>query len=319
LLYNEYNQQTHANQELPDHSDNAAGPMPGLVCSVPVGTYANVTHYSPQGLDKYFDGGGGTHKCIQFGAAGTNGNNNQGGWVQTPNPNAASYQTLLNRLKNYTQFTVAIYAIPKKVKNSDRNTTNTGSPYSASNQGNVGTLYWAASDSIHTKFGEARYDRPSAAIWYDSFVSSTNTVTMHFQVTVNNGTANGQLLTINKAGCSIYSNINQGVWRMYTLVFNNGTMTAYYDTTPIGSVTAAGGFTSILPNDYGFTLGMRDIRADSPTYKCPTQYKHPGTNYMFYNGLMDQISFWDSALSAQEVENWFNNYVDRAAKYYIRD
>ncbi len=318
LLYNEYSAQTHANQTLPDHSDNPAGPMPGRVCAIG-DNYNNVTHYSPQGLDKYFAGGGGTHKCIQFGAAHTNGNNHSGGWVQTPNPLDANYTTLLDRLKNYNQFTVALYAIPQKVKNSDRNTTNTGSLWVASNKGNVGTLYWAASNPNNSKFGQPGYTRPSAAIWYDSYVEATSTVTMHYGITINDGTADGQYYEIPRPGCPIFSNINSGVWHMYTLVFNNGVLTAYYDTDVVDSIVIPGGFTSIMPNDYGFTLGMRDIRADTPTSLVPTQIKHFGTNYMFYNGLLDQISFWDSALTSQEVENWFNNYVDRTAKYYIRD
>jgi hypothetical protein len=314
-LYNEYNQQTHANQELPDQSSHPDGPMPGFVCAVGPNSYNNVTSYSPLGLDKYFSGGGGTHKCIKFGSNQTNGKDHSGGWVQVPDPNSPDYNDLLDRLKNYNQFTIALYVIPEKVKQNDRNRTNQGDPYSTNNRGNTAALYWAASDPYNSKYGEPGYSRPSAAIWYDNYNEANDTVTMRYGVTIDDSTAYGTYMEITRPGCRIYSNLNQGIWGMYTLVFNNGTMDAYYDTQLIESKTALGG-TSIMPNDYGFTLGMRDIRVDG---LCPTQLKHPDTNYMFYNGLMDQISFWDRALSAQEVENWFNNYVDMSVKHYIRD
>lgn len=318
VLYNDYGQQTHAPDVLPDQSAHPSGiPMDGYV--VAVGTaFSNVVKYSPLGLDKYFAGGGGTHKCLQFGAARINGLDHIGGWVQVPNPTSDSttLNTLMNRLKNYNDFTVAVYAQPEKVKNSAANSVNEGQPYFVSNKGNVGTLYWAATDPYNAKFGQSAYDKPAAAIWYDNYNSTNNTVTMHYEVTIDNGTASGTLLSIERPGCPIYSNLGADKWHMYTLVFNNGTLSAYYDTQLYQSKTAAGGYTSIKPNDYGFTLGMRDIRADG---LCPTQAKHSGTNYMFYNGLLDQITFWDSALSAQEVENWFNNYVDRQVKHYIRD
>jgi hypothetical protein len=320
-LYNDYNAQTHANHELPDQSGNSNGPMPGEVCAIGASGYQNVIHYSPQGLDKYFSGGGGTHKCIKFGANSTNGKDNEGGWVQVPNPSAANYTALLDRLKTYDEFSIALYAMPEKVKNSDRNTTNQGSPYDVNNRGNVGTLYWAASNPNNAKFGQPGYDRPSAAIWYDTFNNANNTVTMHFQITINDATANGTLMTIDRPGCPVYTNISSSsnIWHMYTLTFSHGVMSAYYDTQLIQTKTAQGGFTTIKPNDYGFTLGMRDIRADSPTPLCPTLVKNTGTNYMFYNGLLDQISYWDRGLTVQEIENWFNNYVDRSVKYYIRD
>lgn len=315
-LYNEYNAQTHANHELPDQSGNSNGPMPGMVVAVGGAAYDNVTSYSPLGLDKYFDGGGGTHKCIKFGSNQTNGKNHQGGFVQVPRPDAANYNDLLDRLKTYNEFTVAIYVIPEKVKTNDRNVTNQGSPYNVNNRGNVGTLYWAATNPFNAKFGDFAYDKPAVAIWYDNYNLANDTVTMHFQVTIDDGTAAGELMTIDRPGCRVYSNLSQGIWHMYTLTFNNGVMTAYYDTQIIQTKTAQGGFTNIKPNDFGFTLGVRDIRADGLT---PTQVKHSATNYMFYNGLMDQISYWDRGLSALDVENWYNNYVDMSAKYYIRD
>lgn len=311
LLYNEYNQQTHADNELPDQSNNAAGPMPGRVCVVGT-TFSNILFYSPQGLDKYFSGGGGTHKCLWFGSAQPNGKDHTGGWVQTPDPSSANLATLLDRLKNYTDFTVALYAIPQEL---NRNDVNTGAG-GVSVKGNSAALYWAASDPYHAKFSEPGYDRPSAAIWYDNYNASNHTVTMHYGVTIRDGTPFGTYHEIALPGCRVFSNLSKGVWHMYTLVFSNGVLRAYYDTQLVEEKIIPGGYTSIMQNDYGFTLGMRDIRADG---LCPTQVKHTGTNYMFYNGLMDQISFWDSALSASEVENWFNNYVDRSVKHYIRD
>lgn len=322
VLYNEYNQQTHTPDELPDQSEHPSGvPMEGYC--VAVGTdFSNIIHYSPLGLDKYFEGGGGTHKCLEFGAAQTNGKNHTGAWVQTPNPMADSttYQILLDRLKTYNEFTVALYAIPTLIKNPDASVTNQGTG-GITNGGNVGTLFWAASNPNNSKTGEPGYSRPSAAIWYDDRQGGANnsTATMHFGVTVNDGTADGTYMEITMPGARIYNNVKREYWRMYTMTFYYGVLTAYYDADPIGTLTAPGGHTQIMPNDYGFTLGMRDIRADSPTGLCPTQYKHPGTNYMFYNGLLDQITFWDKALTPEEVENWFNNYVDASVKYYIKD
>jgi hypothetical protein len=316
VLYNEYNQQTHSPNEVPDQSEHPSGiPMEGYLTAV--GTdFSNIIHYSPQGLDKYFTGGGGTHKCLEFGAAQTNGKNHIGAWVQVPNPYNANYDVLVDRINTPDKFTIAIYAKPERIKNNDRNVTNQGDPYSINNRGNTAVLYWAASDPYNSKYGEPGYSRPSAAIWYDNFNSANNTVTMHFGVTIADSTANGTYMEITRDNCPIYSNLNAGAWRMYTMVFNNGTLSAYYDTQLIETKTAVGGFTTVKPMEHGFTLGMRDIRVDG---LLPTQVKHDQTNYMFYNGLLDQISFWDRPLTATEVENWFNNYVDESVKYYIRD
>lgn len=297
VLYNEYNQQTHANQTLPDQSEHPDGPMPGLVCTND--TFQNIVKYSPLGLDKYFDGGGGTHKCLEFGAAQPNGRNGKYGWVQTPDPNAANYSQLIDRLSNYEDMTIAIYAIPQR----------------QSQVPNEGVLYWMASDPYNSRFDQPGYTRPSVAIYYDSYNASTQTVTMRYRITVDDTTAYGTPYELSKPGVRIYGNYTQGVWRMFTIVFDRGVFRAYFDTQLVGSMTIPG-VTRLKPNDYGFTLGMKDIRVDG---NCPTQTIHGATNYMGYNGLMDQISFWDRPLSAQQVENWFNDYVDRSQKYYIRD
>ncbi len=320
VLYNDYDSQAHAPDSLLDHSSHPSGiPMTGLITAV--GTdFSNVVHYSSDGLDKYFTGGGGTHKCLEFGAAMTNGKDHVGGWVQCPSPASESYQLLLDRLKTYNQFTVAVYAKPQIVKSADRNVTNQGADGAAITiGGNSAALYWAASDPEHSKFNEPGYERPSIGIWYDNYNAVAKTVTMHYQVTINDGTASGTSMQITRAGCPINSNLTQLAWHMYTLTFLNGTLTAYYDSDVVGTVTAPGGYTTIMPNDYGFTLGMKDIRGDTPTPLCPTQVKDPATCYMFFNGLLDQITYWDVCLTPQDVENWFNNYVDKAEKLYIRD
>jgi len=317
VLYNDYGSQTHTPDELPDQSNHISGiPMDGLVTAI--GTaFSNIIHYSPLGLDKYYVGGGGTHKCLEFGAAMTNGKNNIGAWVQCPDPFSPNKQLLLDRLKTYDQFTVALYAIPQKIKSNEAAVTNTGSG-GVTVGGNTGVLYWAASNPDYAKYGQNGYDRPSAAIWYDSYVASSNTVTMHYGVTIDDATVDGTYMEIIRPGCPIYSNMNQGVWHMYTMTFLNGVLTAYYDANVVDTKTATGGST-IQPNDYGFTLGMRDIRSDLPFPLCPSLYKHPGTNYMFYNGLLDQITYWDVALTPEDVENWFNNYIDATDKLYIKD
>jgi hypothetical protein len=301
-LYNDYQAQTHNTDiVLPDKSEHPSGIlMEGVVSAMP-GSNNNIIHYSPHGLDKYFTGGGGSHKCLDFGAGGkTNGGGSGGAWIQVPNPNDPDISTLLDRLKNYNQFTISFYAIPK---------IKSGIP-------NNGAIFWAPSNPYNSKAGQPGYTRPSAAIWFDSYNATSKTVKMHFGVTVHDSTAAGTYMEITKVGCPISSNANNDPWNMYTLVFNNGTLSAYYNLQLIETKTAQGGFTTIMPNDFGFTLGMRDIRVDG---QWPTHAKDAGTDYMFYNGLLDQISFWDRALSAHEIENWFNNYVDASTKYYIRD
>jgi len=305
FLYNDYTGQTHNTYKiLPDQSEYAESgdPMFGRVCSIP-GSNPNIIHYSSKALDKYIQGGGGTHKCVEFGSAQTNGRNNNFAWIQTPDPSAPNYQDLLNRLKQYNVFTISIYAMP--VYKSGVN--------------NFGTLIWFASNPNHSKSDQPGYPRPSAAIWYNNYNSSTKRVTMHYGVTINDATTNGTYMEVTQPNVQMYSSPNQGVWRMFTLVFNNGVLSAYFDTQLVGTATAAGGYTSIKPNDFGFTLGMRDIRADSPNPLNPTQWKHPGTDYMFYNGLMDQIAFWDRAFTPEEIDDHYNNYIDASVKLYIKD
>lgn len=309
FLYNDYSQQTHNTYcILPDQSEyaDAGDPMIGRVCSV-TNSNPNIIHYSSKALDKYVQGGGGTHKCVYFGQAAVNGSSGQYAWIQTPDPSAPNYQDLLDRLKNYEVFTISVYALPAY----------------KSGVNNKGTLIWFASNPYEAKNDVAShcYDRPSAAIWYDNYNSSAKTVTMHYGVTINDGTTHGTYHHLSKSGVKIVSNVNNSssAWHMHTLVFDHGTMTAYYDNIVVDTYTFPGGFTSIMPNDYGFTLGMRDIRADSPTGLNPTNYKHPSSDYMFYNGLMDQMAVWDRAFSPEEIDMQFNNYTDSTEKLYIKD
>jgi hypothetical protein len=293
VLYNDYQAQTHSNNDkyLPCQVTLADGScIEGLVCGM---GNKNTLHYSPHGLDKYFSGGGGTHKCLQFGAAKTNGTSGNYAWIQTPNPHlpAATLGQYINRLHATNQFSVALYVTPAS-----------GFTY--------GTLYWAASDPTHSWPTTAvGYNRPAAAIWYNTIAGVK---TMHFGVTVNDATANGTYYEVTKPNFDITN------WHMYTLVFSNGVLSAYYDTQLVNSITT-GTATTIKNMAYGFTLGMRDIRSDSPTPLCPTGIIQNSPDYMFYNGLMDQISYWDQALTPQAISNWFNNYVDATQKYYIRD
>lgn len=325
ILYGDYGAQFHTPEIVEDTSPQIP-PTEGYLFGLNDDQENNIKLES-----KGVWGNGSGHKCFYFGHGNNhpNGKNDAGAGIQVPNPllDSLTYALLINRLKCYDQFTVSCYAKVKRVDDSSVNEET--SPYGTTpfpvqnintTNGNCGTLMWFASNPYQSLDTEPGYTRPSIAMWYDSY-RTTNpnryTVTMHYGVTIDNPLfAGGVYREITKTAVPTYphNQIGNGDWHMFTMTFLNGTLTAYYDGDMVGSLNAL--YNTIKPNDYGLTIGIRDIRSDG---LCPTQYKEPGTNYMFFNGLMDYYSYWDVALTPDQIEDWYNQTIGRTVKHYIRD
>jgi hypothetical protein len=323
VLYGDYGAQFHIPELVEDQSSQIP-PTIGYLFGIGA-TATNVIKLNSKGVW----GNGSGHKCFNFGfQSANNGSGNTGCGIQVPNPlDAANYATLINRLKCYNEFTVSCYAQIEQMSAATVNLPTANQPNGTggnivNNNGNCGTLIWFASNPNNSKYDQVGYTRPSIALWHDNYQSSTKTVTMHYGITIDNFTANGTYREITKTGVPTFVRNklggNSAVWHMFTMTFLNGTLTAYYDNTVVGTLTALGG-NSIKHNDYGFTVGIRDIRADTPTPLCPTHYRHPGTNYMCYNGLLDYYSYWDIALTPDQINDWYNGTIGRTVKNYIRD
>lgn len=331
VLYGDYGAQFHI-PEIVEDTSLQDPPTEGYLFGI--GTeHAAIVKLASQGVW----GTGSGHKCFEFGhnSSQLNGENHKGAGIQVPNPiNVTDYETVLNRLKQYDEFTVSCYAKIRRLNNTSINegfgSNGTGGNI-VNNRGNCGTLMWYASNPYSARFFEPGYARPSIGLWYDSYrLANPNkdTVTMHYGITIDDGTEHGTYYEIIKTGVPTYSHPQQGDWRMFTLTFYHGTLTAYYDMDVVGSLTGLGG-SSIIPNDYGFTIGVRDIRADASRAADSIyvhgrvagvdEFKATGTNYMFYNGYIDYYSYWDVALTPDQIEDWYNQTIGKTAKHYIKD
>jgi hypothetical protein len=122
----------------------------------------------------------------------------------------------------------------------------------------------------------------SAQTGYEIALSSTNMVF----VNVSDGSANS--LTLSEA-------ITDPGWHLVVLVFNGATLSGYFDGGFAGSVAAG-----VTHNTFDLVIGGRNT----------------GSGLVdFFDGFIDEVGFWNRALTAQEVGVLYNEGNGRAHPY----
>lgn len=173
------------------------------------------------------------------------------------------------------------------------------------NQGSThATLFWMPSDPYDTSTpvdehpGQNLRYKPMSAIWYQSGY-------IYFTVTTTNYNVLQIALPFTPQAKFPY---NKDSWFFFGLTYAQGVLKAYINGILMGT-TSAGSTINAIPNNYGFTLGRRDILV-------------PGTmasEYKYMQGLMDQVGLYNRTLSAAEMYNFYYAVINPASILYIKD
>ncbi len=86
-------------------------------------------------------------------------------------------------------------------------------------------------------------------------------------------------------------------------------MKAYIDGELKGTATAPTPAPAIT-NEYGYSIGRRDIR--NPT-------NPPESDFMYMQGLIDEIGLYDRTLSDEEIMGWHTKMIKPVSIHYIKD
>ena len=86
-----------------------------------------------------------------------------------------------------------------------------------------------------------------------------------------------------------------GVWTHVAFVKNGATLNIYRNGNPTATLTSTSTGTSIAANAYPYFLGKEGSGCSTTTYVCT------GTNFRFYQGLMDNARLWDVARTGTQI------------------
>ncbi len=102
---------------------------------------------------------------------------------------------------------------------------------------------------------------------------------------------------------------NRDPWHFFALTYNMGTVRGYINGVLVGTAYAPG-VMEALPSIYGFSLGRKDIRVLGPG---------GNSEYMYMYGLMDQVGLYNTALTADQINDFYHGTLQPARIWYIKD